>query len=77
MQRHGCKFIRESIPNKIVQEGNKKKVSWMHEGVEVSDTFDTVMLAIGRSSDTKKIGLEELGIKTKPNGKIICNDDDV
>lgn len=34
------------------------------------------MLAIGRSSDTKKIGIEELGIKTKPNGKIICGDDD-
>lgn len=44
--------------------------------VEVEDVFDTVMLAIGRVSDTKKIGLEGLGVNVKSNGKILCNDDD-
>jgi len=33
------------------------------------------MLAIGRVADTKNLGLETVGIKTK-NGKIICKDDD-
>jgi len=44
--------------------------------VDVEDVFDTVMLAIGRVSDTKKIGLEAIGISVKSNGKILCNDDD-
>lgn len=34
------------------------------------------MLAIGRSADTKNLGLENVGIKTKENGKLVCNDDD-
>lgn len=34
------------------------------------------MLAIGRSADTNNLGLETVGIKTAPNGKILANDDD-
>lgn len=34
------------------------------------------MLAVGRSADTKGLGLESVGIKTDKNGKIIANDDD-
>lgn len=34
------------------------------------------MLAVGRSADTKNIGLENVGIKTEKNGKLICSDDD-
>ncbi|EGR29300.1 thioredoxin and glutathione reductase family protein, putative [Ichthyophthirius multifiliis] len=77
MERHGVKFIRGTIPSDIKQEGEKKRVFWKDaNGQTQSDVYDTIMLAIGRSSDTQNIGLEQLGIKTKPNGKIICNDDD-
>lgn len=41
------------------------------------DTFDTVMLAIGRYPDTKNLGLEDLGIKVnEKNNKIIADDND-
>lgn len=34
------------------------------------------MFAIGRSANTKDIGLENVGIRTDKSGKIIANDDD-
>lgn len=34
------------------------------------------MLAIGRNADTQNLGLENAGIKTAKNGKILANDDD-
>jgi len=34
------------------------------------------MLAVGRSADTKNLGVEEVGIKTASSGKIICSVDD-
>ena len=38
--------------------------------------FDTVLFAIGRSADTKFLNLEQVGVKTAPNGKIIAGEDD-
>ncbi len=58
MERHGTKFIKGTIPSNIVQEGDKKRVFWKLNGQEYNELYDTVMLAIGRSSDTEKIGLE-------------------
>ena len=34
------------------------------------------MLAIGRSADSIKLGLDKAGVKTNKSGKIICSDDD-
>jgi pyruvate/2-oxoglutarate dehydrogenase complex dihydrolipoamide dehydrogenase (E3) component len=34
------------------------------------------MFAIGRSADTKNLGLEAVGVKVHENGKIIATDDD-
>lgn len=54
-------------------EDGRIKVTWMNSesesGVECSDVFDTVMLAVGRNADTGKLGLETAGVKTAKNGK--------
>lgn len=60
----------------VSAEDSKEGVESHKVEVNVEDVFDTVMLAIGRVSDTKKIGLEAIGINVKSNGKILCNDDD-
>ena len=39
--------------------------------------FDTVLFAIGRTADTHLLNLQEVGVKTAPNGKIIAEDNDV
>lgn len=81
MEKHKVKFIREAIPVKIEKtQDDKRIVHWAaKEGDQPigNDTFDTVMLAIGRNADTKNLGLEKVGIQTKPNGKIICQDNDL
>ena len=75
MEEHGVKFRREVIPKKL------EKVFMDHEGItsrikvtfsdDSEDIFDTVLVAIGRSADTDKLGLDKVGIKTNPkNGKI-------
>ena len=42
----------------------------------MSDVYDTVLFAIGRSADTHLLDLEKVKVKTAKNGKIICGDDD-
>lgn len=34
------------------------------------------MFATGRHADTKSLGLQEAGVKTAKNGKVIAGDDD-
>jgi pyruvate/2-oxoglutarate dehydrogenase complex dihydrolipoamide dehydrogenase (E3) component len=82
MAEHGVKFIKESVPCKIEKvEGDRRKVAWVNSNdkskkIIGEDVFDTVMLAIGRNADTKKLGCDKVGIELKPNGKIVCKDDD-
>lgn len=68
MERHSVKFIKGTVPHTIeALPDGKKRVVWKSpiEGQpDCEDTFDTVMLAIGRSSDTKNLGIDEVGIKT-------------
>ena len=41
------------------------------DGTEFTDWFNTVVFAIGRDAETKKIGLENAGVQTNPKtGKV-------
>jgi thioredoxin reductase (NADPH) len=73
MEKVGMKFLRSATPTKIVKmDDGKFQVFWNQNGVEGSDIYDTVIAAIGRKPDTSKLGLENVGVKTAPSGKIIC-----
>ena len=77
MKKIGIKFIRGAVPTAISKNSDGVKVVTYKQGEEeVEDMFDTVLFAIGRSADTKQIGLENVGVKVQKNGKIIANDDD-
>ena len=41
-------------------------------GTEVSDVFDTVFVATGRTADTSKLGLAAAGVKLDRDGKVVC-----
>eukprot|EP01027_Heterolobosea_sp_BB2_P022157 GEZU01032599.1.p2 GENE.GEZU01032599.1~~GEZU01032599.1.p2 ORF type:complete len:504 (+),score=174.12 GEZU01032599.1:256-1767(+) len=78
MEEHGTKFIRNSVPTSLEKEGDKIKVTWSRKMGDydlgtATDTFDTVLFAIGREAETKNIGLDKIGIKTNPVGKIAVN----
>eukprot|EP00429_Kryptoperidinium_foliaceum_P009370 CAMPEP_0176005430 /NCGR_PEP_ID=MMETSP0120_2-20121206/2203_1 /TAXON_ID=160619 /ORGANISM="Kryptoperidinium foliaceum, Strain CCMP 1326" /LENGTH=624 /DNA_ID=CAMNT_0017338139 /DNA_START=149 /DNA_END=2024 /DNA_ORIENTATION=+ len=69
MKDHGVKFKMEVTPTKMEKvEGDQIKVTFSDGS---SDTYDTVLGAIGRHADTDKLGLENIGLKTNPKNKKI------
>ncbi len=71
MEDHGVKFKREVVPTKLEKiDGDRIQVTFSDDS---QDVYDTVLVAIGRSADTEKLGLENVGIKANSrNGKIPC-----
>lgn len=68
MMAEGVVFRREVVPTKLEKVGDKIKVTFSDGG---EDVFDTVLAAIGRSGDTTKLGLGNVGIEVNPkNSKI-------
>jgi thioredoxin reductase (NADPH) len=75
MEKTGMKFLRSATPTKIEKTADGRlEVFWTKDGQVTSDVFDTVIAAIGRKPDTSKLGLENVGVKTAPSGKVICAD---
>ncbi|XP_074644054.1 thioredoxin reductase 2, mitochondrial-like [Tubulanus polymorphus] len=78
MQTVGTKFLRKCVPIKFESyAGNHVKVTWEdHESHQHSDVFETVLMAIGRTADTKGLNLENVGVRlNKSTGKIIGKND--
>ncbi|NXG33558.1 TRXR2 reductase, partial [Dromaius novaehollandiae] len=77
MESYGTKFLKKCIPTKVEKlENNKLQVTWRNTdlGTEETDSFDTVMWAVGRVPDTKTLNLETVGVKTNSEtGKIIVD----
>lgn len=70
-QNHGVKFIRGSVPVEIrrIKDGEPGEllVLYMNEKNEIcEETFNTVVLAVGREPCTKELKLENVGVKTNP-----------
>ncbi|XP_006876287.1 PREDICTED: thioredoxin reductase 3 isoform X2 [Chrysochloris asiatica] len=81
MEEHGVKFLRKFVPVMIQQlesgsPGKLKVVAKSTDGPEtIEGIYNTVLLAIGRDSCTRKIGLEKISVKiNEKNGKIPVND---
>lgn len=69
MKQSGVKFMTNVVPKKLEKvEGDRIRAT-MSDGSE--DVYDTVLVAIGRSADTPKLGLENLNVEVDPkNAKI-------
>jgi thioredoxin reductase (NADPH) len=74
MSDHGVIFRKEVIPTRLEKvpsvEGMKEKIQvTFSDGT--TDIYDTVVAAIGRTADTKKLGLESVNVAVEPgNAKI-------
>ena len=69
MKEQKVKFLKGSI-SKLDKKGDQ--ISVIINGEE--ELFDNILLAVGRSPSTDKIGLKELGVKFDEKGKIFVND---
>eukprot|EP00588_Corethron_pennatum_P015510 CAMPEP_0194265108 /NCGR_PEP_ID=MMETSP0169-20130528/446_1 /TAXON_ID=218684 /ORGANISM="Corethron pennatum, Strain L29A3" /LENGTH=626 /DNA_ID=CAMNT_0039005509 /DNA_START=30 /DNA_END=1910 /DNA_ORIENTATION=+ len=62
MEDAGVTFRRGVVPVKLEKTAEGKIAVTFDD--EKTENFDTVLVAIGRSGDTKSLGLENVGIKT-------------
>lgn len=74
MEKHGTKFHRGCVPTLVEKQPDGKfHVEWKNTASDEvgSDTFDSVLFAIGRHALTKVLNLEAVGVKTDSKGKVI------
>ncbi|CAI9577065.1 unnamed protein product [Staurois parvus] len=83
METHGVKFLKKFVPTSVEQlepgtPGRLKVIAKSTESDQVIEgEYNTVLVAVGRDSCTRKIGLERIGVKNKrKNGKIPVNDEE-
>jgi thioredoxin reductase (NADPH) len=70
MSDHSIKFKREVTVSKLEKEASGQIKATLSDGSV--DTYDTVLVAVGRTADTANLGLENVGVETnKKNRKII------
>ncbi|NWY37961.1 TRXR2 reductase, partial [Sylvia atricapilla] len=77
MESYGTKFLKRCFPTKVEKlKSNRLQVTWKNADLdtEETDSFDTVMWAVGRAPNTKTLNLETVGVKTNSEtGKIIVD----
>jgi pyruvate/2-oxoglutarate dehydrogenase complex dihydrolipoamide dehydrogenase (E3) component len=69
MKDHGVKFKTQVTPTKLEKVENDQIKVTFSDGS--SETYDTVLGAIGRHADTDKLGLENVGVEINPKNKKI------
>lgn len=82
MENEGLKVLRRYIPTEIekIEDGQPGKIRVTCKSTETDDVktdeYNTVLLAIGRESCTKTIGLDSAGVLYSKNGKVPTDDFD-
>jgi len=68
--KSNIKFRKEVVPKKLEKTNDDEILVTFSD--DTQETFNTVLVAIGRSADTKSLGLDTVGVKfNEKNGKII------
>ncbi|KXZ50183.1 NTR1 protein [Gonium pectorale] len=73
MERRGVRMIRPAVPVSFEKDGEQIKCTFknLDFGLEMSESFDTVLLAVGRDAVTSNLGLDRAGVVVDPrSGKI-------
>jgi thioredoxin reductase (NADPH) len=72
MAGRGVHFKRGVTVSSVEGEKEGEKVVTFSDGS--SDTFNTILVAVGRTADTASLNLDKVGIETNPrNGKVRCS----
>jgi len=76
MEEHGVKFIRKQVASKFEKtpEG-RVNVFIEKDGVEtLQDTYDTVLMAVGRNGIATWLNVENAGLECTKSGKLVCSE---
>lgn len=74
-ERDGIDLRLEHAAREFTIEEGEKVVYCEHKGERVRIAFDQVLVAVGRAANTKRLGLEKIGVETLPNGTVPVDDD--
>jgi len=76
MEMYHTKFIRGATPSKLerLEEGGPITVTYNDAEGERTETYDTVLFAIGRYAVTAGLNLANAGVRAESNGKFIANE---
>ena len=68
--------MRDATPSKLERESEDGPitVTYTEGGVEKTETYDTVMFAIGRYAVTEGLNLDNTGVTRESNGKLKVNE---
>ncbi|GIL79383.1 hypothetical protein Vretifemale_8743, partial [Volvox reticuliferus] len=73
LERRGVRIIRPAVPTAFARDGEQVRCTFknLDFGLEISESFDTVLLAVGRDACTSDLGLDRAGVIVDPrSGKI-------
>ena len=78
MQNRGTRFIYSAVPTVFTKNEVTGKIVCEYKDLDFQENFkeefDTVLLAIGRTPETKTMGLESIGVKVSKGGTILVDD---
>lgn len=70
----GVNLLTSHDASEVILEGEEKVLLCKHNDEIVRVPFDNLLIAVGRSPNTKGLGLKELGIETTANGALVVDD---
>lgn len=79
METQGTKFIRKCVPSGIVKkDSGKLAVSYKNTetGEEVTDEYDTVLMAVGRVPETSGLNLPAAGVTVDDTKRVVIDEYD-
>ena len=69
-EKDGINVLTNHKAVKFTNDNGQKVLHCESEGKMVEVPFDQVLVAVGRKANSEGLGLEKLGVKTRPNGTI-------
>ncbi|XP_068956943.1 thioredoxin reductase 2, mitochondrial isoform X1 [Petaurus breviceps papuanus] len=77
MESHGTKFLKHCTMKKLEKlKNNRLQVTWNNHdtNTEEMSVFDTVLWAVGRVPETRRLNLDQVGVKLHPDSQKILVD---
>jgi dihydrolipoamide dehydrogenase len=72
--KEGIELLTEHEPLRVEQHNGTKQLICEHQGEEIIVPFDEILVAVGRSANTKGFGLKELGVNLTSRGTIAVDE---
>ena len=74
LQKRGVEIMTSTMVKGVKKNAKSVEVTFASEGVEKKQTFDRVLVTIGRTPKTENLGLDRAGVKVDSKGFVPVNE---